>query len=494
MTKRRRKDQPKQPRLISSTVSPEAMATYPIVSLVGRPNVGKSSVFNRLSGKRLAVVEDIAGVTRDRHYACVNLDGYPCVLVDTGGFDPETTDPMHQGIAQHVREAIAESDVIVCVLEATTEPTPLDQQVIALLRQSDKPVVYVGNKADSVRQELLATAHYALGLDHLLPISAAHGHGMATLRQAVVAHLPDEYRTHSATDKSESHDAEAQEPALEQQDRQDNHDSVAESIPHITLVGRPNAGKSSLVNRLLRTQRHLVDDRPGTTVDSIDSYIESQQGSLIVTDTAGMRRKSRVARGVESKSVVQSVSSMQRSDVAVLMVDGTEGIAEQDTKIVSLSVDRGCGLVVGLNKADLLSETELRQARQSIRETLAFAPWAPLITLSTKTGRGIPQLLRAVHQSFEQQRKRIPTAALNRFLENMLMHHPPPAYGTKVVRFYYMTQAETKPPLFVIITNEPKGIHFSYQRYMINQLRDAFGFKGTPIRVVYRAKKKRMLT
>lgn len=442
-----------------------AALSRPVVAIVGRPNIGKSTLFNRLAGARIAIVEDVPGVTRDRHYADATLAGREVVLVDTGGFDPESDDPMKEGIAQHVKLALEEADVVVCVLDATTGATSADRAAIDLLRRSSKPVVYAANKADSRAIAMAGMELYELGLPHLVPISALHGTGMSELEDSIIDSLPEE-----GTGASQVWD---------------------ESIPRVAIVGRPNAGKSSLVNRLIGEDRQLVDSRPGTTIDAIDALYEHGDRKWVLIDTAGMRRKRGIDKGVEGLAVMKAIRAIERSHVVILLVDAAEGVAEQDAKLAGLVVDRGRALVVGLNKSDLMSDAERKKALTRAREVLAFAPWARFITVSAKTGRAVSKLVEAADAALGEHRKRVTTAELNRFFDEVLEHHPPPTQKGKSVRLYYVTQAETRPPRFVVITNEPEAVHFSYQRYVANALRERFGFEGTPIRLSWRRKSRR---
>lgn len=442
-----------------------ATLARPVVAIVGRPNIGKSTLFNRLAGARIAIVEDVPGVTRDRHYADTTMVGREVVLVDTGGFDPESDDPMKEGIAEHVKMALQEADVVVCVLDATTGATSADHAAIDLLRRADKPVVYAANKADSKAIAMAGMELYELGLPSLVPISALHGNGMSDLEDAIVDALPE-----AGTGASQEWD---------------------ESIPRVAIVGRPNAGKSSLVNRLLREDRQLVDSRPGTTIDAIDALYERGDDKWVLIDTAGMRRKRGIDKGVEGLAVMKAIRAIERSHVVILLVDAAEGIAEQDAKLAGLVVDRGRALVVGLNKSDLMSEAEKKKALTRAREVLSFAPWARFVTVSAKTGRAVNKLIEAANAALAEHRKRVTTAELNRFFEEVLEHHPPPTAKGKAVRLYYVTQAETRPPRFVIMTNEPEAVHFSYQRYVANALRERFGFEGTPIRLSWKRKSRR---
>lgn len=460
---RRSKRQPKRDPLPAN-----AVGQRPVVAIVGRPNVGKSTLFNRLIGHRLAIVEDVPGVTRDRHYADAVLLGRDVVVVDTGGFDPESDDPMMEGIAGHVRLALRESDVVVCVLDVTSGPLPADHEAVRLLRDAKRPVIYVANKADSPQREQDVAPLYELGIDDILPISAEHAKGVGELEDRIVAALPE---------------------------RKEHLEPVShQGIPRLAIIGRPNAGKSSLINRLLGEDRQLVDDRPGTTIDTIDALIEGRGGErFVLIDTAGIRRKRAVRkeRGVEGLSVMKAIRAMERADAVVLMIDADDGVAEQDARLCGLAIDRGRALVIGLNKSDMLDGDRRKKAIQRTREILSFAPWAPIVMLSAKTGRATHKLLETVSAALVEHAKRIGTAELNRFFEEVLEHHPPPTQKGRPVRLFYVTQAATRPPTFIAITNEPKLMHFSYERYVINAIRERFGFEGVPVRVFYRRRRRR---
>jgi GTP-binding protein len=446
---------------------PGGIGSMPIVAIVGRPNVGKSTLFNRLARARLAIVHDEPGVTRDRKYADTTGYGRAYTVVDTGGFDPEDEDPMKAGIATHVRAAVAEADVIVFVTDATSGPNDADRAAIKLLRRSGKPVFYAANKADSPRADPEAFELYRLGVDKVYPVSALHGRGLGDLEAALVEALP------------------AEEPAL-------LADETAP--PRIALIGRPNAGKSSLLNRILGEDRVLVDSRPGTTRDAIDALVERDGHKYVFIDTAGIRRKSKVTKEgseVESMSVLSSIRGIERAHVVVMLCDAEEGVAEQDAKILGLAEERGRAMVVALNKSDLLDKAAFAKAEENAREKLSFAPYVPVVRISAKTGRGVGELFATIDKVRDAFYRRVGTGELNRFFETVLDTKPPPTMGGRAPRLYYVTQAEVAPPTFIVMTNAPDSIHFSYRRFVLNQLRKHFGFEGVPIRIHYKARRRR---
>lgn len=446
-------------------------APLPIVAIVGRPNVGKSTLFNRLVGRRTAIVHDEPGVTRDRHYGDTMAHGRKYMLVDTGGFDPDSDDPMRQNIKKQIDIAIGEADVVVCVLDGAEPPTPADRAELALLRRSGKPVIYCANKADSSRAEFESNDLYRLGAPNIIPISALHGRRIDELEDAIIKALP---------------------PAPPET----SDDTEPDKAIRVALIGRPNAGKSSLINRLLGKERVIVDSRPGTTRDAIDTRFEREGRSFLFIDTAGIRRKSKVVKedsAVEATSVFHAIQAMERAEVVVLLCDAEEGVAEQDAKILGLAVDRGRAVVIALNKSDLLERGETKKAEELANDKLSFCPWAPVVHISAKTGRGVGNLIRTVVKVADSYRGRVGTGALNRFFEQVLANRPPPTQGGKAPRLYYITQAETSPPLFVVMASDPEKLHFSYQRYVQNQLRKTFGFEGVPVRVKYKPRRRREL-
>jgi GTP-binding protein len=448
-----------------SRVLPAGQHGLPLVAIVGRPNVGKSTLFNRLARRRLAIVHDEPGVTRDRNYADTSAFGRDYTLVDTGGFDPDSDDPMKSGITRHVKSAIEEADVIVFVSDAMVPLTSADRVAVGLLRKTDKPVLFAANKSDSPRNDADAFEIYRLGVDKVYPVSSLHGRGIGDLEAAIVAAMP------------EKKDA----------------DVVDEFLPRISIVGKPNAGKSSLMNKILGEDRMIVDDRPGTTRDAIDALVERGDNRYIFVDTAGLRRKGKVTKGsdqIEFASVHSAVKAVERSSIVVLLCDAKEGVAEQDAKILGLAADRGRAMIIALNKADLLSKAELEKAEEDAREKISFAPFAPLVHTSAKTGRGLGELFETIDKVSASFHRRVGTGELNRFFEQILATRPPPTMGGRAPRLYYITQAETAPPVFVILASSPDSVHFSYQRFVANQLREHFDLEGVPIRVVYRERRR----
>jgi len=438
-----------------------------IVAVVGRPNVGKSTLFNRLVGKKLAIVDDQPGVTRDRHYAPAHIHGHNVTLVDTGGFDPTSGDPMQQGIARHVNAAVEEADVIVCVLDGSMSPTGPDREAIKLLRRAKKPVIYVANKVDTARHITAANELYELGIPEIVAVSALHGRGTADLALAIAKQLPKLKR------------GVVEEPELPD-----------EITPRIAFIGRPNAGKSSMFNRLTGSERSLVDDRPGTTRDPVDARIESEGRAFLLVDTAGIRKKAKVERGVELIATLQAIRSIERAQVVILMCDATTGVHEQDARLLGMCLERRRAVIVGLNKSDLQKKDAQEEAEEKAREELRFAGWVPMVHLSAKTGRGVKELLDLAARASKEFKRRIPTGELNRFFEKVLEKHPPPTSHGRAPRIFYITQAEAHPPLFIAMCNAPEYITEAYKRFVANQIRKEFDFRAVPISVEYRARKR----
>ena len=436
----------------------------PIVAIVGRPNVGKSTLFNRLTGQQLAIVHDSPGVTRDRNYSQAFLNGRELILVDTGGFDPHTDDPMGAGIARHVVAAIEEADVVMCILDGQGPATEADFASVQLLRESDKPVIYIANRVDNQRQANEATELYSLGLEDLIFVSALHGRGLAELEYKLGKALP---------------------PPVKAEEREEN------TYPHVALVGRPNAGKSSTLNYLAHSEKSLVDDKPGTTRDPVDVDLVYKNKPYRIVDTAGIRRKARVDGEVELASVMRSIRAASRADVVVLVVDATEGIAEQDARLVGLCAERGRALVVAMNKMDLLTPEEQQKALADAKTKLHFSKFTPILRTSAKDGKGVSRLMRTVDEAFSEFYRRVPTGELNRFFEGILLKTPPPTKGGRAPRLYYITQAQVGPPLFVVMASYPENLEDHYMRYVQNQLRTTFNFNSVPVKVKYKPRRRR---
>ena len=433
------------------------MTELPLVAVVGRPNVGKSTLFNRLVGRREAIVHDEPGVTRDRRFQVVEWGGRTFRLVDTGGLDPVAKEGILVGIRQQAHRAITDAVCVLFVIDALEGATPLDTEVARDLRRLGKPVLVLANKVDTAKAEQHLGAAYELGFPDVFPVSGAHGRGIGDLLDAVVARLP---------------------PAEE----------IAPPPEGIKLafIGKPNAGKSSLVNRILGEERVLVHDVPGTTRDPIDTPFEWRGQPYVLIDTAGIRKKRTSYTTTERVAVEMALRQVERADVVCLVLDAKEGPSEQDARIAGQAADAGRALIIVANKADLLSGGDEKKLREKLEDELKHVDWAPLVMTSALTGRQIDKILDTARAVYGEYSRRVPTAELNRFFEQILEHHPPPHYKGKAVRLYYITQAESRPPTFVAQANFPEAVAFPYRRYLLNQLRERFGFRGTPVRLVTR--------
>ncbi len=438
----------------------------PIVAIVGRPNVGKSTLFNRLVGERRAIVEDVPGTTRDRVYGTTDWGGVEFTIVDTGGLqdDQEVDAESLTQIARLTRDqahvAIGEADVIVFLVDGSLGVNAGDHEVAEILRRADKPTILVANKADSAARRDAAFEFYELGLGDPLAISSYHGSGTGDLLDRIVEALP-----------SVEEEEEIQGPA-------------------IAIVGRPNVGKSRLLNALIGQERSIVSDVPGTTRDSLDTVIIWAGQPMTLIDTAGIRRRGRIDRGIEQFSVLRSMRAIDRSDVVLLVIDATEGFTAQDLHIAGYVAEQKKGVVVVINKWDLVEKDALTMDayREQAREALHFMPYAPLVFVSAKLGQRVNQILDAAMAVVAERNKRVPTAALNKMLKDAVAVHPPPSKPGKWLKFYYATQADVSPPTFIIFVNDPTQIHFSSRRFLENQLREAFGFNGTAIRMSFRGR------
>jgi len=437
----------------------------PLIALVGRPNVGKSTLFNRLVGRRLALVEDSPGVTRDRHYADISWAGRQWSLVDTGGFVPNGSDDVLEGVRAQAEIAIDTSTLVLLIVDGKTGPVPADVELAALLRKSGKPVLVVVNKLDSGATELGAAEFYLLGFSEVLPVSAEHGRGIEVLLDAIVAHTPE------ASEEGQS-------------------ESAADAeVLRIAIIGRPNVGKSTLVNALLGQQRQVAGPMPGTTRDSIDSQLSYAGRLIVLTDTAGIRRKRAAAARIERVSVVAALRSVERSDIVVLVMDATEPGVEQDARLAAMVEEKGKGMLVLVNKWDLVKSDGRQQAevRKNLEWQLRFINYAPIILGSALEPGKVRKVLDISLQLYEQFRFRAPTPMVNRLMEKLLEAHPPPSDHGRPLRFYYATQVTTAPPTFMLTCNRPREVAPAYRRYLINQLREAFGLR-VPIHLVFRSR------
>lgn len=434
----------------------------PIVAIVGRPNVGKSLLFNKLTGRRTAIVEDTPGVTRDRLYGDCEWNGRTFSLVDTGGIEPGTDSEMLQFMRRQAEIAIETADVIIMVTDVTVGLTAADSAVGSMLQRSRKPVVLAVNKCDSVGQ-INADVYefYALGLGDPIEVSAVHGHGTGDLLDACVAAFPEEVE--------------------EDED---------EDVIKVAIIGKPNVGKSSLLNRILGEERVIVSNVAGTTRDAIDSYFENEHGKYLFIDTAGMRRKSKVDDAIERYSNLRTVSAIERADVCLILVDAQEGVTDQDTKIAGLAHEAGKASIIVVNKWDAVEKDTNTMAKmtEEVRRDLAYMTYAPVVFLSALTGQRVDRIFEEINAVSNAAAMRITTGMLNNILEDAMARVQPPSDKGRRLKIYYMTQASVKPPHFVIFCNDARLFHFSYQRYLENQIRSVFGLVGTPVRITIRQK------
>jgi GTP-binding protein len=429
--------------------------TRPVVAIVGRPNVGKSTLFNRLIGERRAIVEDIPGTTRDRIYGTAEWNARAFSLVDTGGLDDDRAE-IPKAVRRQAEAAIGESDLVLFLVDAKSGIVPVDHDVADQLRRSGKPVILAANKADSWRGEAQAAEFYELGLGDVHPVSALQGHGTGDLLDAVVAALPPE-RT-------------AEEEAEE---------------PRIAIVGRPNVGKSSFLNALAGEERAVVGEKPGTTRDSIDTLVTHHDRMIRLVDTAGIRRRGRIEQGIEQYALLRTIHALERADVAILLVDATEGITAQDTHIAGYAIEAGVGLVLGVNKWDAVerSEEQTHEMEKIIAREFHFAPWMGHRFVSAKTGRNVQATFDDAVAVVEVRTQRIATSDLHRLMIEAIASHPPPTNRGRQVRFRHVTQGRATQPTFVFFVDDPAAVHFTYQRYLENEIRKRFEFLGTPIKI-----------
>ncbi|MGV1065852.1 ribosome biogenesis GTPase Der [Clostridium perfringens] len=434
----------------------------PIVAMVGRPNVGKSTLFNKLAGKRISIVQDTPGVTRDRVYAESEWLNRKFTMIDTGGIEPESSDIIVKQMRRQAQIAIEMADVIVFVVDGKEGLTAADQEVAQMLRKSKKPVVLVVNKIDRLALEENSYEFYNLGIGDPITISASQGLGLGDMLDEVVKYFND--------------------PS---EDEEDNE------YIRIAMIGKPNVGKSSLINRLLGEERVIVSNVPGTTRDSIDSYLETEDGKFILVDTAGLRRKSKVKEEIERYSVIRTYAAIEKADVAILVIDAEQGITEQDEKIIGYAHEMNKAIMVVVNKWDLIEKDDktLSNYQKDLQQKLKFMPYAKYLFISALTGQRVHKILSTAKYCYDNYSKRVSTGLLNDVISKAVLMKEPPVVALKRLKIYYATQVATKPPKFVFFVNDPNLLHFSYGRYLENQLRESFDFDGTGIEIEYRARK-----
>ena len=435
----------------------------PLVAIVGRPNVGKSMLFNKLTGHRTSIVEDTPGVTRDRIYGECEWCNRHFSLVDTGGIEPGTENDMLKFMRRQAEIGIELADAIIMVVDVRSGVTAADQDVATMLRKSRKPVALAVNKCDSIGHvNPDVYEFYSLGIGDLFETSAVHGHGTGDLLDWVLENIPEE-----------------------------DEGAGEDEIISVAIVGKPNVGKSSLLNQVLGEERVIVSNVAGTTRDAIDSYYENETGKYCLIDTAGMRRKSKVDDIIEKYSNMRTISAIERADVCLILIDANEGVTEQDTKIAGLVHEAGKAAIIVVNKWDAVEDKEtntMRDMEREVREGLSYMTYAPVVFLSALTGSRVDKLFPMIQEVYKQNTSRITTGALNSILAEATARVQPPSDKGRRLKIYYMTQAGTKPPHFVIFCNDARLFHFSYQRYLENQIRDVFGLKGTPVRITIRPK------
>lgn len=440
--------------------------TKPIIAIVGRPNVGKSTLFNRLVGERQAIVQNEPGTTRDRIYGTAEWGGAEFTIIDTGGLqdDDEIRSSTESEIARstraQARSAIEEADVIVMLVDAKHGLTAGDAEIADLLRRADKPTILVANKADSLERRDAAYEYYEIGLGEPIAVSAYHGNGTGDLLDRIVESLPEV----EAEEETEG--------------------------TRIAIVGRPNVGKSRLLNALLGQERAIVSDVPGTTRDSLDTELTWEGHPVTLIDTAGIRRRGRVEQGIERYSVMRSMRAIDRADIVLLVIDATEDFTAQDLHIAGYVEEQKKGLVIVVNKWDLVEKdaSTMDRYRQRAARELDFVAYAPLVFISAKLGQRVERVLETAFNVVAEREKRVPTAALNKLMRDAVAKHQPPSRPGKWIKFYYATQVDVAPPTFVFFCNDPKQIHFTYRRYLENELRAAFGFLGSPLRISFRSR------
>lgn len=435
----------------------------PIVAVVGRPNVGKSTLFNAMAGEKIAIVKDTPGITRDRIYADVSWLDHSFTLIDTGGIEPDSKDIILSQMREQAEIAMATADVIIFLVDVRQGLVDADAKVADMLRRSQKPVVLVVNKVDSFDKFMADTYEfYNLGIGEPIPISAANRLGIGDMLDTVISYFPEEAEADDEDDR-----------------------------PRIAIVGKPNVGKSSLINKLLGENRLIVSDIAGTTRDAIDTEVIHNGKEYVFIDTAGLRRKNKIKEELEHYMIIRTVAAVERADVVVLLIDAGEGVTEQDAKIAGIAHERGKGMIIAVNKWDSIEKDDktIYKFTRKIQDTLSFMQYAQLVFISALTGQRLPKLFDTIDAVIENCTLRISTGVLNEIMTEAVAMQQPPSDKGKRLRLYYITQAAVKPPTFVIFVNDKELMHFSYTRYIENQIRNAFGFQGTPLKFIIRERK-----
>lgn len=462
----------------------------PRVALIGRPNVGKSTMFNRLIGKKSAIVEDMPGVTRDRKYGESDWNGLTFTVIDTGGLEPKTDDEVLQAMKQQTELAIEEAHLVIFVVDGREGMLPQDMEIVQRLRREELPFLVAVNKIDNQRQETMLADFYALGVEHMYPVSSVHGHGLGDMLDVVVERikeivppLPEE---ELALLKAQEDWGEELPP--EEEDGEEGK-GLPYRPPRIAVLGKPNAGKSTLINQILGEERLLTMPIPGTTRDAIDVEVTRNENTYTFIDTAGLRRKKNIKEHLEQVMVGRSLDALGRCDIMLHMIDATEGVTEQDTKIAGLAHNRGRGVIIIVNKWDLMNRSHqaIKEYEEELRHKLRFLSYAPVLFCSAKTGLRIDKVFQTIDKVYNSYCSRVKTGELNRFFSEMIQYHPPPVHRGRSIKFYYITQVRTKPPSFMISANQPNAAHVTYKRFIINSLREEFGFMGVPIKLHFRS-------
>jgi len=439
------------------------MQAKPVIAIVGRPNVGKSTLFNRIAGKQKAIVIDEPGATRDRNYMDCVFQDKAFTLIDTGGFEPASEERILVQMREQSNLAIEEADVIIFLMDGKDGLTPSDIEIAKQLRGKDKNVFYVANKVDGDRHKEMLNDFYRLGIDKIHPISAQHGLGVDELLTIIVQDFP---------------------AAVNDKDEQDTQIKIA-------IVGKPNVGKSSLVNRILGKERSIANPTPGTTRDAIDMPVKVHGKNYLLIDTAGIRKKSKISQTLEKYSVVQALKSINRCDIALVLIDAEDGLTDQDTKIIGLAYERGKACIIVVNKWDKIEKDNSTVGKfvEDIKDKIKFMDFAPIIFISAVTGQRAPKIFELIDKVYDQYTKRIGTSPLNDLVEKSVQRNPMARYSNRQMHISYATQTDVKPPTFVFFVSNTKGIHFSYERYLTNQIRETFGFDSVPLKLVFRKKR-----